>query len=616
MTERKPGPVRRFFGAIWDAINFARRLVLNLIFLFIVLIFLIALSAKAPVVEPRTALVLELKGELVEQYRTDAGSRALERMLGNKTSEIQLRDVLEVIRRAGADANIERIVLMTDELRGAGLASLTEIGSALERFRATGKEVVAVSDGMTQMPYFLAAHADQILMHPDGAILLNGFASYRGYYKDLLDKLAVQVHLFRVGEFKSAAEPYILNGASREAREADRYWLDGLWQTWLSEVGGRRKLEPQAIQNGIEILPEAIESAQGDLAKIALTSHLVDQLATRDQAREILIAKGVPDKDKHSFRQVDWRDYQALARHAALPDLRASVAVVVAEGEIVGGEQNPGTVGGESTAALLREAREDDNVKAVVLRVNSPGGEVFASEQIRREVELIKQAGKPVVASMGDVAASGGYWISMDADEIYAQPATITGSIGIFGLFVSIPETLQKIGVHTDGVGTTPLAGALDPRLPLDPSVAKVIQAVIDKGYRDFVGRVAAARGKPAQEIDAVARGRVWSGRQALDRGLVDKLGGLDDAIAAAAERAKLGSEWQTRYIEKSVGALEQFLLNLSDSASARALAKVELLRPETSLLQDADLQRPLRLLRTVQGGKPNVFAYCFCEIK
>ncbi|HWU52454.1 MAG TPA: signal peptide peptidase SppA, partial [Tahibacter sp.] len=505
MTERKPGPVRRFFGAIWDAINFARRLVLNLIFLFIVLIFLIALSAKAPVVEPRTALVLELKGELVEQYRTDAGSRALERMLGNKASEIQLRDVLEVIRRAGADANIERIVLMTDELRGAGLASLTEIGAALERFRSTGKEVVAVSDGMTQMPYFLAAHADQILMHPDGAILLNGFASYRGYYKDLLDKLAVQVHLFRVGEFKSAAEPYILNGASREAREADRYWLDGLWQTWLSEVGGRRKLEPQAIQNGIEILPESIESAQGDLAKIALTSHLVDQLATRDQAREILIAKGVPDKDKHSFRQVDWRDYQALARHAALPDMRASVAVVVAEGEIVGGEQNPGTVGGESTAALLREAREDDNVKAVVLRVNSPGGEVFASEQIRREVELIKQAGKPVVASMGDVAASGGYWISMDADEIYAQPATITGSIGIFGLFVSIPETLQKIGVHTDGVGTTPLAGALDPRLPLDPSVAKVIQAVIDKGYRDFVGGVAKARGKSFDAVDAIA---------------------------------------------------------------------------------------------------------------
>lgn len=616
MTERKPGPVRRFFGAIWDAVNFTRRLVFNLIFLFVLAVFLVALSAKAPVIEPRTALVLELKGELVEQYRTDAGSRALERMLGDKSSEIQLRDVLEVIRRAGNDANIERIVLMPDGLRGAGLASLAEIGAALERFRSGGKEVVAVSDGMTQMPYFLAAHADQILLHPDGAVLLNGFASYRGYYKDLLDKLAVKVHLFRVGEFKSAAEPYILNGASSEAREADLFWLDGLWQTWLGDVGSRRKLEPKAIQNGIEILPEAIDDAQGDLAKIALTSHLVDQLATRDQAREILIAKGVPDKKKHSFRQVNWRDYQALARSAALPDLRASVAVVVAEGEIVGGEQSAGMVGGDSTAALLREAREDDNVKAVVLRVNSPGGEVFASEQIRREVELIRQAGKPVVASMGDVAASGGYWISMNADEIFAQPATITGSIGIFGLFVTIPETLAKIGVHTDGVGTTPLAGAFDVRLPLDPSVAKVIQSVIDKGYRDFIGRVAAARGKQSAEIDKVARGRVWTGRQALERGLVDKLGGLDAAVAAAAERARLGADWQTRYIEQAPGAFEQFLFSLSESAGARALAKIELLRPETSVLNDADLQRPLRLLRTVQGGKPNVFAYCFCEIR
>lgn len=616
MTERKPGPVRRFFGAIWDAINFTRRLVLNLVFLFILFVVLLALLAKAPAIEPRTALVLELKGELVEQFRTDAGSRALERMLGNKSHEIRLRDVLEVIKRAAADPHIERIVLRVDELRGAGVASLAEIGAALERFRSTGKEVVAVSDGMTQMPYYLATHADQILLHPDGAVLLSGFSSYRGYYKDLLDKLAVQVHLFRVGEFKSAAEPYILNRASSEAREAARFWLDGLWQTWLADVGSRRKLEPRAIQNGIEILPEAIDDAQGDLAKIALTSQLVDQLATRDQARDILIAKGVADKQRHTFRQVHWSDYQALARSTALPDLRASVAIIVAEGDIASGEQSPGMIGGESTAELLREAREDDNVKAVVLRVNSPGGEVFPSEQIRREVELIKQAGKPVIASMGDVAASGGYWISMDADEIFAQPGTITGSIGIYTLFVSIPETLEKIGVHTDGVGTTPLAAALDPRLPLDPSAAKVIQAVTDKGYRDFIGRVAAARGKQAADIDQVARGRVWTGRQALERGLVDKLGGLDAAVAAAAERAKLGTEFQTRYIEKEPGAFEQFLLNMSDSASARALAKIEWLRPESGLLSDADLQRPLRLLRSTQDGKPNMLAYCFCEIR
>jgi protease IV len=615
MTERKPGLVRRFFVGIWDAVNFTRRLVLNLIFLLLLLVFFIALSAKAPIVQPRSALVLDLKGELVEQYRNDPGSRALERLVGNKSSEFQLRDVLAVIRRAEKDANIERIVLLPDELRGAGMASLAEIGAALEKFRAGGKEVIAVSDGMTQLPYLLATHADQILLHPDGAVLLNGFGSYRGYYKDLLDKLAVTVHLFRVGEFKSAAEPYILNSASSEAREADRFWLDGLWQTWLGDVGSRRKLDPKAIQNGIEILPEAVESAQGDLAKIALTANLVDQLATRDQAREILISKGVADKENHTFRQVHWRDYLAMADRAT-PDLRASVAVIVAEGEIVGGEAQPGTVGGESTAQLLREAREDDNVKAVVLRVNSPGGEVFASEQIRREVELIKAAGKPVIASMGDVAASGGYWISMNADEIYAQPATITGSIGIFGLFVNIDATLEKIGVHTDGVGTTPFAGALDPRRPLDPSVARVIQSVIEKGYRDFIGRVAAARGKPVQEIDQIARGRVWSGRQALERGLVDKLGGLDAAVAAAAERAKLGTEWQTRYIEKTPGALEQFLLSMSNNASAQAVARIEVLRPEAALLRDPDLQRPLRMLGNLHSGKPAVFAYCFCELR
>lgn len=615
MTERKPGLLRRFFTGIWDAVNFTRRLVLNLIFLIILLAFFMALSARAPLLQPRTALVLDLKGHLVEQYRNDAGSRALERMLGNRTTEYQLREVLEVIQRASKDPNIERIVLLPDDLRGAGMASLMEIGQALERFRSSGKEVVAVSDGMTQLPYLLSTHADQILLHPDGAILLNGFASYRGYYKDLLDKLSVTIHLFRVGEFKSAAEPYILNGASSEAREADRYWLDGLWQTWLSEVGSRRKLEPKAIQNGIEILPESVEDANGDLAKIALTSHLVDRLATRDEAREILIAKGVADKENHTFRQIHWREYLAMLSQSA-PDLRASVAVVVAEGEIVGGEQAPGTVGGESTAALLRQAREDDNVKAVVLRVNSPGGEVFASEQIRREVQLIRAAGKPVIASMGDVAASGGYWISMNADEIYAQPATITGSIGIYGLFVSIDTTLQKIGVYTDGVGTTPFAGALDPRRPLDPSVAKVIQSTINKGYRDFVGRVAEARGKPPAEIDQVARGRVWSGRQALERGLVDKLGGLDAAVAAAAERAKLGTEWQTRYIEKSLGAFERFMLSLSNNASAQALARIELLRPEIALLEDPDLQRPLRMLRSLPDGKPKMFAYCFCEIR
>jgi protease-4 len=379
-------------------------------------------------------------------------------------------------------------------------------------------------------------------------------------------------------------------------------------------VSTQRKLPKGALDASIENLPTSLRAAGGDLAHLALTGNLVDQLATRDQVREVLASKGA--RDGHTFRQVNFKDYLAQLNRNALPDPRRSVVVVVAEGEIVGGEQQPGTVGGESTAELLREAREDDNVKAVVLRVNSPGGEVFASEQIRREIELTKQAGKPVVVSMGDVAASGGYWIAMNADRIFAEPGTITGSIGIFGMFVNVPDTLAKIGVHVDGVGTTSFAGAFDVRRPLDPRVGEVIQTVIDKGYQDFIGRVAVARGKKAEEIDKIARGRVWSGAQALERGLVDQIGGLRDAVADAAARAKLGTDFQLRYVERTPSTFDRFLLSLSESAMAHVAAKFDFGLADSLVAHDPDLRRPLRLLQHLNAGKPAVFAYCFCEVK
>jgi protease IV len=615
MADNKPGVVRRFFGGIWATLNFLRSLALNLLFLFVLLAVLMAMFGRVPALSPRTALVLDPKGEIVEQFRADPTERAIGRMIGDEVREVQLRDLLRVIDAAAKDPNIERLVLVPDHIGGAGLATLTELGAAFDRFRAEGKEVVAVSNGMNQLQYFLASHADQVMLHPDGAVLLQGFASYRSYYKDLLDKLAVDVHLFRVGEFKSAGEPFILNGASSEAREADLYWLSGLWQTYLGTIGERRKIAPKALQNGVETMPEAVEAANGDLAKLALTSNLVDSLATRDQAREVLIAKGVADDDIHSFRQIGWHDYLGMLNRDAMPDVRPTVAVIVAEGEIVPGEQSNGMVGGESTAQLLRHARDDENVRALVLRVNSPGGEVFASEQIRREVELTRHAGKPVVVSMGDVAASGGYWIAMNADEIFAEPGTITGSIGIFGIFVNIPNTLAKIGVHTDGVGTSPFAAAFDPRRPLDPAVGQVIQAVIEKGYRDFIGRVADARGKTAEQVDGIARGRVWSGKQALERGLIDKLGGLDAAVASAAKRAKL-DDFQVRYVEKSLGAFERFLLGFSESALAGTVSRLDISLPQWRVFADADLRRPLRLLQQTTSGKPAVFAYCFCEVR
>jgi protease-4 len=614
MTDNQRGTFARFFIGLWDLLNFTRRLVFNLIFLVLVIMFVVALRGSSVKLHERTALVLDPKGSIVEQYTSEPVQRAFSGVFGEKTKQVQLRDILRAIDAAAADKRIERIVLIPDEIEGVGLSMLREIGAALERFKAAGKQVVAVSDGMDQKQYYLAAHANTILLHPDSleGVLITGFGAYRSYFKEALDWLRVDVHLFRVGEYKSYAEPYIRNDESPEAREADLYWMNGLWAGYLQDVAAARQIEPQKLRDLIDHYAEAVKAADGDLSKLALDGKLVDQLATPDQARDLLIEQGV--KQGHDYRHIDFLDYAALAEREAGLDLRPQIAVIVAEGEILQGDQPPGTVGGTSTAKLLREAREDSKTKAVVLRVNSPGGDAFASELIRREVELMKTAHKPVIVSMGDVAASGGYWISMNADRIVAEPTTITGSIGIFGLFLTIPNTLAKIGVHTDGVGTEPLADALDPRRPLDPKVGIVLQGLIDRGYQDFIGKVAAARHKEKSAIDAVARGRVWSGEQAMQRGLVDELGGLDDAVTAAATAANLGTNYHVHYVEKPLSAWERFALSLSNDAVVHFAHSVLPDMPSGLLLQ-ADVRDQLRLLQSLGSGKPNVLAYCFCQL-
>ena len=613
MAEQKRGIIASVFVGLWNLLNFTRRLVFNLIFLLLLIGFIAALRSGGPKLAERTALVLDPKGSIVEQYTTEPVQRAFSGVFGDKVRQVQLRDVLRAIDSAAADKRIERIVLMPDEIESAGLSTLREIGAALERFKAAGKQVIAVSDGMDQRQYYLAAHANQILLHPDGDVLLEGLGRYRTYYKDALDKLGVDVHLFRVGEFKSAAEPFIRNDASPESKEADLYWMNGVWSDYLADIGAARKLDPNAIATQIDDYTTSIKAADGDIAKLALEQKLVDQLATRDEAVQMLIAKGV--RDRKTFRQVDFEDYLSVVQRERLPDTRPRIAVVVAEGEIVAGDQPPGTVGGQSTAELIRTAREDDRVRAIVLRVNSPGGDAFASELIRREIEVTKQSLKPVIVSMGDVAASGGYWIAMNGDQIFAEPTTITGSIGIFGLFMSVPSTLAKIGVHTDGVGTTKFAGALDVRRELDPKVGELIQSIIDQGYRRFIGRVAAARHKSAEEIDAIARGRVWSGEQAKERGLVDELGGLGDAITAAATAAKLGENYRVTYVEKELSAWERFALGLSSDTVARS---TKALLPDAArvLFAQSEVAGQLKLLRALDGNKVGVFAYCFCEIR
>jgi protease-4 len=617
MSEKKPGAVSRLFVGAWNALNFTRRLVLNLLFLFVLLILFAAMFGGGVMLQDKTALVLAPQGELVEQFSADPASRALSRMLGEEQPETQLRDVLRAIEAAAKDDRIDRIVLRPDQLGNAGLAQLRELAAALKRFKESGKQIVAYADYLEQKQYYLAATADEIYLHPEGALLLEGFARYRSYYREgLQDKLGVDVHLFRVGEYKSAAEPYVLDAQSPEAREADLYWLGDLWRRYLADIGTMRGLDPAQIQADIDAFGERIKSAQGDLAELALQQKLVDALKTQDEFRTLMIERGVEDEEEHTFRQVSLDDYLGFLDRERLPiDPRPQVAVVVAQGEILDGDQPPGVVGGVSTAQLVRDAREDEDVKALVLRVDSPGGAVFPSEQIRREVELTRAAGKPVVVSMGDVAASGGYWISMNADEIWADESTITGSIGIYGLFFTFPDTLAKIGVHVDGVGTTKIAGAFDPSRPLDPVVGEVIQSVIDDGYREFIGNVAAARERTPEQIDEVARGRVWSGAQAKERGLIDQLGGLQQAITAAAERAKLAAgEHGVRYVEKQLSPFEQFVVDATRNSMMRSLAgELGLSRVLLPARIERELQQGLALLQP-GSRKIRAIAYCFCE--
>jgi len=613
MSNKRRGPIAGLFVGLWNLINFTRRLVVNIIFLILLAIFIIAMRSGAGHLQDRTALVLDPKGRIVEQFTSAPAQRAFASAFGDKIREVQLRDIQLAIEAATKDPRIERIVLLPDDIESAGISTLREIGVALDRFKQAGKEVIAVSNSMTQGQYYLAAHANRILMHPDGGVLLEGLGRYRMYYKDALDKLGVDVHLFRVGEFKSAAEPYIRNDASPESKEADLFWMNGVWSDYLADVAAARKLDAKVLAAQIDDYATSIKAVGGDLGKLALEQKLVDELATQDQAIALLIGKGV--RDDKTFRQVGFDEYATQIQRERLADTRPQIAVVVAEGEILQGDQPPGTVGGESTAKLVRAAREDKRVKALVLRVNSPGGDAFASELIRREVDLTKAAHKPVIVSMGDVAASGGYWISMNGDQIFADPTTITGSIGIFGLFMNIPNTLAKIGVHTDGVGTTKFADALDVRRPLDPNIGSLIQSIIDHGYQQFITKVASARHKTPQDIDAIARGRVWSGEQAKERGLVDQLGGLSDAVAAAATAANLGENYRIDYVEKELSAWERFVVGMSSDALAR-LQHVALPDAARVLLAQSEVQGQLRLLRALDGNKVGVFAYCFCEIR
>lgn len=566
-----PSALRRIASSIFQLINLSRKIIVNLVFFSVLILFLLlVMSEEERVIVPeKSALVLDIYGDIVEQKVEIAPFDAFMNEAfdqKNEPPEILLSDILLTINTAKSDDRISTLVLDLKGLRRAGLTKLRIIAKAIEEFKASGKKVIAHGDQFQQDQYYLASYADEIWLNPNGWMMLDGYGSYQLYFKSALDKLSISQHIFRVGTYKSAVEPYMRDDMSEAAKEANRLWLSDLWQQYKTDVATQRQFSIDNFDETEESLVNKLEKVDGKLAQYALTNHWVDELKTREEINSTLIAM-VGKGKKDTFKQISFRSYLNAISPAFPFETNGTdkIAVVVAKGTILNGSQRPGTIGGDSTARYLKKARLNEQVKAVVLRVDSPGGSAYASEIIRQEVELLKAAGKPVVASMGSVAASGGYWISASANKIIAAPTTITGSIGIFGFFMTLENTLSRIGIHTDGVGTTDIAGFGVTR-PLTDGMSKIFQLGIERGYQDFIEIVSTNRNMTLQQVDNIAQGRVWSGIRAKEIGLVDELGDLDDAIVIAAELAQI-SHYDTLLIEKELSPQDLFLQNFIGEA-------------------------------------------------
>ena len=616
MSTARPGFIRRFFRFLFALVDGTRRFVFNVIFLFLVAVVVLALASgnSRPKLLDDTALVISIKGDIVEQFTGSAREAEFTQVLNGDERETQLRDLVAAIDAAGADAHIARIVFLFDDMGHAGMAKLHEVAAAIDRFRASGKQVVAWGSSLDQPQYYLASHADEIYLHPMGAVMLTGFGGYRTYYHDALEKIGVTVNVFRAGKFKSFVEPYTLNGPSKEASEAEAYWLNDAWSSYTGDVEAARHLPAGSIAALIDAVPARLLATGGDVARFALDEKLVDGLKTRDELRALLLQRGKPDTEHKTFRQISLDEYRATLPDTG--DRARQVGIIVAAGTISDGDEPQGSIGGRSTSELIRHAREDDAIKALVLRVDSGGGSAFGSELIRRELELTRKAGKPVVISMSDVAASGGYWITTSADKVIADPATITGSIGVFGIIPTIDRTLDKLGVHTGGTATAWAAGAGDIRRPIDPRLASVVQSSVGYVYNEFLGRVAQARQITREQVGEIAQGRVWTGRQAHDRGLVDELGGLPAAVRAAASLAKLGADYRTSYLESEPKGWYRLLASLPGiSVQGAVAAQLGLSLPPASPLLQAlgTMRQDLAFIAAAPAGR-GAFVHCLCQ--
>ncbi|EBR0650028.1 signal peptide peptidase SppA [Salmonella enterica] len=571
-----------FFKWTWRVLNFVREMVLNLFFIFLVLvgvgIWMQIGNGSNSEQTARGALLLDISGVIVDKPSTNHRLGALGRQLfgasSDRLQENSLFDIVNAIRQAKDDRNITGIVLDLKNFTGADQPSMRYIGKALREFRDSGKPVFAAGENYSQGQYYLASFANKIWLSPQGQVDLHGFATNGLYYKTLLDKLKVSTHVFRVGTYKSAVEPFIRDDMSPAAREADSRWIGELWQNYLHTVSANRQISPQQLFPGAQAIIDELTSVGGDTAKYALDHKLVDALASSADVEKALTKQFGWSKTENNYRAISYYDY-SLKTPA---DTGGTIAVIFANGAIMDGEETPGNVGGDTTASQIRDARLDPKVKAIVLRVNSPGGSVNASEVIRAELAAARAAGKPVVVSMGGMAASGGYWISTPANYIVASPSTLTGSIGIFGVINTVENSLSSIGVHSDGVSTSPLAD-ISMTKALSPEVQQMMQLSIEYGYKRFITLVADARKRTPEQIDKIAQGHVWTGEDAKANGLVDSLGDFDDAVAKAAELAKL-KQWHLDYYQDEPTVLDMVMDSMTGSVRAMLPEAIQAMLP------------------------------------
>ncbi|HWY96806.1 MAG TPA: signal peptide peptidase SppA [Steroidobacteraceae bacterium] len=604
-----------FFGLVWRILEGVRR-VLHLILLLVIFGFILAaLHTSIPNVPHTAALVIAPEGEIVEQLASDPVRRAFGQASGGPAPETLLRDLTDAIAAAKSDERIKLIVLDLGSLDSSGLSKLQEIGAALREFRAAGKRVVAAADSLDQTQYYLAAQAGEVYLDPMGLVYLDGFSYYRMFLKDAIDKLGVDVNVFRAGTYKSFTDQFSRNDMAPSEREETSVWLQSLWNAYQQDVTRARSLPAAALNEFVAQEPAALAAVNGDAAKLALQRGLVTALKSRRQMADELKVLVGEDEDTHSFNAIGMNQYLASVRgkHVLKSKSDSKVGIVVASGEILDGHQPPGTIGGESTADLLRQARYDNTVKAVVLRVDSPGGSMFASEQILREVQTLRKAGKPVVVSMSTYAASGGYYISAAANQIFASPTTLTGSIGVFSVVPTFQHTLEKFGVKVDGIGTTPLAGDMRSDRTLTPARRQILQSSVDHAYAEFLRRVGDGRKKAVEDVDKIAQGRVWAGIDAQRIGLVDHLGGLKDATDAAAKLAELGPDYSVDYIEPELNLREALLMQLrSETLRMAQLAGIIAPRSEVERVLDPMLEQARAVARL--NDPRGLYAYCWCR--